>query len=255
MEGESLAQAEKATAENLDPELRRHGELNMFAFDLISITLSRLPEVLISEIPLPQKVATSLLVQLSNDLRTSSLLAIMGYPVQAATIVSSMYEIAYCIAAIGSDLRMAEKWVKHEDPTKPFLGVRKMTIEGLRKLRHPNPEEQATSEYRVYQQLCMAKHKNPLFQKEHGYTIRGKELVAMNGPSESEGSIRVAWFVMEHASGLAFKALASFVGNFLASGKNKDLVQGLRELGDRKKVLETEAISRWGAEDPFPGKW
>jgi len=73
MNGESLAQAEQNALKALDDELRQHGHLNMIAFDLINLCLSRLPELPIKEIPLPQKISTSLLVQLSNDLRTSSL--------------------------------------------------------------------------------------------------------------------------------------------------------------------------------------
>jgi hypothetical protein len=255
MNGESLAQAEQNALKALDEELRQHGHLNLIAFDLINLCLSRLPELPIKEIPLPQKISTSLLVQLSNDLRTSSLLSLMGYPIQAATIVSSMYEIAYCIAAIGSDQTMAEKWVNHEEPTKPFLSIKKLTIEGLRKLGHPKPEEQLKSEYRVYQQLCMAKHKNPLFHMQHGYIIQGNKVVSMNGPSTSKESIRTAWFVMEHASGLAFRAMISFIQNNIPSNESKELIQKVKELGDQKKQLEAKAIQRWGIEDPFPGKW
>jgi hypothetical protein len=255
MNVESLAESEKAAAEALDIELERHSRLNMFAFNLICFALSRLPGKAFEETPLPQRIATSLLVQLSDDLRASSLLASMGYSVQAATIVSSMYELAYSIAAIGSDHTIAKKWVNHDDPTRPFLSVKKLTIEGLRKLEHSDLEVQANSEYRVYQQLCMAKHKNPLFHKQHGYTIQGSKVIIMNGPKTSEESIRTAWFTMEHASGLAFIALLSFIKNHLSLIENNDLIQNVWKLGKQKKQLETEAINRWGTEDPFPGKW
>ena len=97
--GESLVDAEKKALATLGPELNRHGKVNMQAFNLIGDVLSRMSEKHLKESSLSQKVATSLIVQVSNDLRTASLLALGGYAVQAATIVSSMFESTYCIAA------------------------------------------------------------------------------------------------------------------------------------------------------------
>ncbi|MFH1702125.1 MAG: hypothetical protein ABIB41_01670 [Nitrospirota bacterium] len=81
--GESLENAEREALRILDSELSRHGKLNMQAFNLVGITLCCLPEQNIQNIPLSQRIATSLLVHISNDLRTSSLLALGGYAVQA----------------------------------------------------------------------------------------------------------------------------------------------------------------------------
>jgi len=211
--GESLADAERDALKSLDSELNRHGKLNMQAFNLIGFALSRLPVIDIHKVPLPRKIATSLLVKISNDLRTASLLALTGYAVQAITIVSSMFESSYCIAAIGSDKDLAQKWVDHDTPIGPFMGVRAMVEKGLKNLGHPSVSKQTEVEYRVYRQLCMPKHTNPLFQMEYGYIIREGEVVAMNGPNTSEDTVRAAWFAMEHATALAFIALICFVNS------------------------------------------
>ena len=253
--GESIIEAEKAAIKTLDPELRRHGKLNMHAFNLISDVLSCLPENNIQDISLSQKIATSLLIQLSNDLRATSLLALTGYAVQAVTLVSSMFESAYCIAAIGSDRDLAEKWVNHDNPTKAFMGVKDMVKRGIENLEHPNVLKQTEVEYSVYRQLCMAKHANPLFQMEHGFIIDDGEVVAMNGPNTSENTIRAAWFAMEHATALTFIALVSFVKYHFQVEENNELVGKILALGDARKQLESEAKNRWGTEDPFPGKW
>ena len=253
--GESIVEAEKAAIEILDPELRRHGKLNMHAFNLIGDVLNCLPENNIQDIPLSQKIATSLLIQLSNDLRAASLLALSGYAVQAVTLVSSMFESAYCIAAIGSDRDLAEKWVNHDNPTKSFMGVKAMVKKGIENLEHPNVLKQTEVEYRVYRQLCMAKHANPLFQMEHGFIVDDGEVVAMNGPNTSENTIRAAWFAMEHATALTFIALICFVKFHLQFEDNNELVGQILALGDARKQLESEAKNRWGTEDPFPGKW
>jgi hypothetical protein len=252
---ESLAEAEKEALKVLEPELSRHGVLTMDAFNLIGTTLGRIPEQLFQEIPLSQKVTTSLLIQLANDLRSSSLLALRGYAVQAVTIVSSMLETAYCIAAIGSDEPLAEKWVKHNDPTRPFMSVKTMIIRGLENFDHPDPISQAKIEYRVYRQLCMSKHANPLFQIHHGFVFGPDEVIATNGPNTSDNFIRASWFALEHSAALSFIALSSFITNHLSEQANEDLLERVEYIGVRRKELEAEAKKRWGSEDPFPGRW
>jgi len=252
---DSLADAEMEALKILAPELHLHGKLNMRAFDLIGAVVNRLPELRIHEIPLSKRIAISLLVQLSNDLRASSLLALRGYSVQAVTIVSSMFESAYCIAAIASDPELAQKWVNHDTPTRPFLAVKTMIEKGLKNLGQQSVEKQLEIEYRVYRQLCMAKHSNPLFQMEHGFTIDDGDVVAMNGPSVSENTIRAAWFAMEHATALAFIALFSFFRHHMSQKDNEDIFQEILFIGEERKQLEAEAQKRWGTEDPFPGKW
>lgn len=253
--GESLEDAEQEALKILEPELSHHGELNLQAFNLVGLTLGSLPEQNIQDIPLTRKIATCLLVQISNDLRTSSLLAIKGYSVQAVTIVSSMFESAYCIAAIGSDQSLAEKWVNHDDPTRSFMGVKAMVRQGLINLGHPNVEKQTDIEYRVYSQLCMAKHANPLFQMQHGYIIQEGKVVSINGPTTSEDSIRAAWFAMEHATALTFIGLMSFIKFHMSSQKDGDILRQVLALGAARKQLESKAKERWGTKDPFPGKW
>ncbi|MFH1702982.1 MAG: hypothetical protein ABIB41_06075 [Nitrospirota bacterium] len=174
---------------------------------------------------------------------------------RSVTIVSSMFESAYCIAAIGSNQSLAQKWVNHDDPTRSFMGVKTMVEQGLINLGHPNVEKQTEIEYRVYSQLCMAKHANPLFQMEHGYIIQEGSVVSINGPNTSENTIRAAWFAMEHATALTYIALMSFIKFHLPSQKKDDILRQVLALGKARKQLESEAKKRWGTKNPFPGKW
>jgi hypothetical protein len=252
---QSLPDAEREALKVLEPELFRHGKLTEDAFNLIGVTLGRVPEQPFREISLPQKVTTSLLIQISNDLASSSMLAFRGYAVQSVTIVSSMFETSYCIATIGSDQAMAQRWADHDDPTRPFMKVKDMIICGLRNFDHPDPKAQAEIEYRVYRQLCMAKHSNPLFQMLHGYFFSRDEVIAMNGPNTSENFIRASWFALEHAAAVSFIALMSFITNHLSVKENKDLLNQVVSIGDRREELENLGKKRWGTVDPFPGKW
>jgi hypothetical protein len=57
-----------------------------------------------------------------------------------------MYETAYTIAAIGSDDVLADEWINHDDPMRPYKSARQLTREGLAKLKVPDVDTQAATE-------------------------------------------------------------------------------------------------------------
>jgi hypothetical protein len=252
---ESLGETEKNAIESLDPELREHAVLSSDAFNLVGLALNSMPERPVGEISPSEKVATVLLIRLSNDLRCASLLALRGYAIQAVTLAASIYEAAFTIAYIGSDDERAREWTKHDNPTQSFKNIRSMTQEGLAKLGHPRPDAQTKIEYTVYRQLCMGKHSNPLLQQRYGYQWQENSVLAMNGPDTSEPAVRAAWFALEHSVGFTFIALSSFFLSHLPKDVADKLRPRFEDIGERRKKLETKAKERWGTEDPFPGKW
>ncbi len=253
--GESLEAAERQALSILVAELTGHLALTEKAFNLVGVAVSNLPEVPLRDVSQSRKVATALLVRLSNDLRSAALLAPRGYALQAATLVASIYETAYTIAAIGSDDSLADEWINHDDPTKTFRKTPDLTRAGLEKLGVPSVETQAATEYRVYWQLCLAKHVNPVLQTQHGFRFEGGNVVAMNGPDFSEPAVRTAWFALEHAASLTFIALASFITNHVPPEKKAALMKQAEAIGADRKLLEASAKARWGTEDPEAGKW
>ena len=253
--GESLGDAERHAVYSLEPELREHGKMTQFAFDLIGTTLAKTPVILLRDVPQSRKVATSLLVRLSNDLRATALLALRGYPIQAASIVASMYEVAFAVAVIGADKQKAQQWIDHAEPTRSFQNVKSMTSEGLKKLGVPDADNHANKRYEVYSQLCMARHANPLLQKQFGIQVHYDDVVAMNGPDTSEGAVRMAWFALDHAAFLSYVALASFITNHSPMVEQDNLRKQSEALGAWRHRLEQAAVQRWGTEDPYPGKW
>ncbi|MGH9334158.1 MAG: DUF4265 domain-containing protein [Vicinamibacteria bacterium] len=236
-------------------EAREHARLCSDAFNRVGLTLNRMPERLVDDIHSSEKVATVLLIRLSNDLLCASLLARRGYALQAVTLVAAIYEAAFTIAYLGSDEERARNWIEHEDPTRSFMDMRSMTKEGLAKLGTPDPDAQANVEYKVYRQLCMGKHSNPLLQKRYGYQRRESSVFAMNGPDTSESSVRAAWLALEHGAALTYIALSSFFLSHLPKDLADELCPQLENIGAHRKKLEAKAKERWGTEDPFPGKW
>jgi hypothetical protein len=115
---ESLETAEQQAIGVLAAELSGHLSLTEKAFNLIGRVVSSLPQLTIAEISQSRKVATALLVRLSNDLRSAALVPCRGYALHALSLVASMYETTFAIAAIGADDSMADQWITHDDPTQ-----------------------------------------------------------------------------------------------------------------------------------------
>ena len=130
-----------------------------------------------------------------------------------------------------------------------------MTEEVLRKLGVQDANEQIGAQYRVYRQLCMAKHTNPLFQRQHGYQLQRGRIVAVNGPDTTESAIRAAWFALEQAARLTFLAVAAYVDSHIPLHSRGDLRSKIDAIGAGSNKLATKAARRFGTEDPFPGKW
>lgn len=252
---ESLGQAERQAKERLNVELDAHLTLTEGAFNLICETLAQIPERPLAEVPQPRKVATALLARVSNDLRTASLLALLGYPTQALEVVAWLYEAAFTIAYIRADEDLAQRWIDHADPTQFFASVATMTREGLAKLRVPDAEQKANTAYRTYSQLCMAKHANPLYQQQQGFRVVRGYVEAFNGPDTSDHAIRAAWFALEHAVGLSLIAAASMISDHVPPDRKAALTEWLKQIEEGRKALEIKALTRWGGADPFPGKW
>lgn len=202
------------------------------------------------------RVAVILIIRLANDSRCVSLMAKMGYGMQAASLACSIYEIAYTVAYIGADDSLAEKWINHDEVLKtPFGSILKLTEGGLLKLGVPSPEKHALSEYRNYTQLCMAKHGNPLIQGQHGLHVSKESVIPKNGPDHSEKSIRVGWFTLEKSASAMLVASQSFVSNQVPESARTPLQAEHNATEKKCRDLRELAVNRWGSEDPSPGKW
>jgi len=262
IEYNDIEASEEKAAESLNREIASHIELIRLTFNFINKTLQLLPKRKLSEISQAEKVCSSLLLRLTNDLRCIDMLVSRGYPLQAGTLASSVFEIAYTIIFIGSDEARAQRWIDHDDPKRAFCTVRNMVESSLNKrgklmsLSNEDIKERVESEYRIYRQFCWPKHTNPLLQKVLGYRDQGGKLLMVNGPDTSEDAIRVAWFALDYTAGLLVFCISVFVEEFLAGDEIMEITQdALLALQERGNALKQAAISRWGQEDPFPGKW
>ena len=253
----TLTEAEESAAATLEPELRGHGELTLRAYEALELVLEALPEVPVQSVRLSRVAATQLLVRLANDLRTAALLAIRGYPLQAATLVASMFEVAYTVAYIDGDDELARQWGSHNDPTRLFRPIRQLVRDVIAKLPIPAAEGDAAVErkYRDYRQLCLAKHVNPLLQRQHGLERQGKDIAVLVGPTTHSDAIRVGWFALEQAAGLAFLAGSALLQHHVPAGRQSEACTALSGVETERNELAQRALARGWGENPFPDRW
>ena len=251
----SLEHAETEARAALQAELSHHLELTQDVINLIGDSLALAPELKVVEVPASRKVATNLLIRISNDIRSACILAVSGYPVQSLALVACIYEGAFTVAFISCDDDLAREWINYCDPARPFRDAKTLTQEGLQKLRHPQADTQAIIEYKIYRQLCWAKHNNPILQKEYGYEIDAGNVIWKNGPIISEPAVRASWYSLENAAHFGLLAATSFCVSHVPQKEQRDLMQRIKAVGKTWKTLLDAARQKWGNEDPFPGQW
>ena len=241
----------------LGPHLGDHLRLSQRGFELVSTVLQVLPERKAVDTPLALKVGVGMLIKISNDLRAVALLAARGYPVQAATVASSLYESAVTVAYIARDDTLARAWMRHgtQDPLNSFKGVWPMTQAAVAGLHLPDAPAGAEALFKTYTQLCWAKHANSAFLLNQSYTRVGPDIEGSNGPNTSESAVRAATFALEHAVGLTFVAAAVFVPQHVPLQARPPLVAELRAIDTALLGLRARSRTRWGDDDPFPGRW
>lgn len=253
-EKRSIAEIEAEAASILLPQLRDHLQLSSDVYNFIGQVLDAAPEARLAHVTQARKVTTCLLVRMVNDLRCIGFVSLHGYGDQACTLAASLYEAAFAVLAIGANDGLAQEWIDHADPNAPFKPVSQLTLMAMRNIRVPEPERQAMRWYVQYSQLCLAKHMNPLFQATRGFRVEENRVSLVTGPDLSKQSVRLAWFALEHSSGLALTA-AKFFGENYAHSNQRSLVARSRELDEVLDKLRDAALARGWDKNPFPDDW
>ena len=245
----SLVDSERAAGIAISKELEAYLDAVDAAYKAMGMVMEAVPEQLLEATPLARRVTSMLLARLANDMRCSSLLVMHGYGVQAASIISSAYEVACSIVYIGSDEDRAQRWVNHSSRTSPFMGAKPLTEAVVREC---SPESDYRSVYEKYSDLCMAKHANPILQMWFGVSVdfESKTVhIGDNGPDCSEVGLQVAALALENAAGLGHMAATSFMKHWVSEEKRAGLLPVIEEAGARYHAANAASIERWGKRD------
>jgi len=213
-ERENIDDVERATVERLNSVLRDYVVVSHRVCNAVNLAMAGAPDATFKDVPQSRRVAMNLMIRLANELRCIILLAIRGYPLQAASLVASLWEVAHTIAYVGGDDVRAKDWVAHNDPKRPFQSAFSLTADVVKSLDGvSDPQGMIARAYKVYQGFCQAKHSNPLLQQHFGHYMTDEFVVAMNGPDESEAALSLARSTLKRASQLTLIGVASYFDN------------------------------------------
>lgn len=251
-----LQQQEREASSRLGGELQEHLRL---ARDMYNAATSAIDFVSQNIRPLPAsaRVRLALLAKLLSDLRAAILAALNGYGPQAATVASSLYETVFTTIYIGTDDVLARSWRDHgkSKPTEPFRSVWKLTEGALRRLGVQDVERITAARYRIYSELCLAKHNNAVFLAQHVVQQHGQDVTFFSGPDSSERSLRTATVVLEHSIALTHLAVAVFLNDYVEPERRRQFSVLMNSVMDRWRTISGGSRKRWPGGDPFPGKW
>ena len=250
-----ISEAEAAAARSLEPRLKDHLQINSDVYKFVGLVLDGVPDARLRDVTQARKVTSCLLVRIANDLRCIGVVSVRGYADQACALAASVYEAVFAAMAIGEEETLAQEWIDHSDPNRPFKSVRKLTLMGMQRLGIHEPERQAKRWYVHYSQLCMAKHMNPLIQTTRGFRIEQNQILVVTGPDTTEESVRLAWFALEHSAGFALTAAGFFSQKYVQQSNQKELAARSRELHEALGKLRDAAVARGWDKNPFPNHW
>lgn len=167
-------QAEQGVQEKLSTDLAAHlalaTEYESLAFDL----LQSIEQLGVSADV--YRAQATLLARVLQDLRCITSIAPLGYTMQAWTIASSAFEASYALGFIGSNQDRARRWLEHKDMKNLPWPTYDAVSNSLRYLDigedASSQHDLAQNEYKLYTYLCMAKHVNPLPERNRYWFTR-----------------------------------------------------------------------------------
>jgi hypothetical protein len=130
---------------------------------------------------------------------------------QALTLSATMHELAFAIGYIGIDDARAASWETHTKDYDTFPSLRQRTAAVRATLlalgmKGEGLEEELDRLERNYRFLCMAKHANPLLQKNWGAREHNQSLSLFHGPFLGRHTTRQAKQILYAATELIWYA-------------------------------------------------
>lgn len=177
-----------------------------------------------------------LLVRTLQDLRACVLLTLRGYTMQAWTAAASAFEAAHAMGFIGADATRAERWLNHTDQHRGPFSVKDGVI-GTFKYLDLGPtaaerQQLADNEYGIYEKLCMAKHVNPLAERNRYWLSKGSSVRLQFTPFMSTGRLKEARLGLALAARSAILALWVLSKTHDPAGVDSRIVRLATESGE-----------------------
>jgi len=201
LETEAMAKTEAKLGRPLNAAIR--------TFNLISEVVQLGPAV--TKLSAATKVRLLLLQRIITDLRCCTILAQRGYGIQAAAGAACVFEGWVTLSAI-RDEPSAIEWVNHQKEDVSFGQIKRMTKAAVKSIVDDanDVEILAGQHYAHYRQLCMAKHLNPIVERNRGFIRRGKEIEFTHGPDLSKQGLWHIHYAVHSSALFAMYGLGAF---------------------------------------------
>jgi hypothetical protein len=157
------------------------------------------------------KVRLLLLQRIITDLRCCTILAERGYGIQAAAGAACVFEGWVTLSAI-CDEQSAVEWASHQKEDVSFGQIRKLTKAAVKSIVDDAKDVEilARQHYDHYRQLCMAKHLNPIVERNRGFVRRGNEIEFTHGPDLTNQGLWHIHYAIHSSALFAMYGLGAF---------------------------------------------
>ncbi|MEX2155204.1 MAG: hypothetical protein WD773_00010 [Gemmatimonadales bacterium] len=201
----SEIQVRKRISKSIGLHLAVAKEIEALAYDImVNLSKPSRPQAIL-------RAHSILLVRTLQDLRACVLLSLRGYTMQAWTAAASAFEAAHAMGFIGADPSRAERWLNHTDQDRGPFSVKDGVVGSFKYLdlgqTASDRQQLVDNEYGLYEKLCMAKHINPLAERNRYWISRDNSTRLQFTPFLSDGRIKEARLGLALAARSAILAL------------------------------------------------
>ena len=179
-----------------------------------------------------------LLTRLQGDLRVVHWAARNGYAVQAMALAAAVQELAYQAVYVGESDEETRRWAAHdrEDRTYPECG-HYAVLRRVASLLH-YPDQWVDPHYRLYQQLCLAKHGNPVLAAQYAAVEREDSIIeVLPSPHFSAKIAHFARYALLHSSRAVYDAVMFFGEHHLVGLQHQKVANLITQIPTRINEL------------------
>lgn len=206
---------EQKASEQILPELKEHLDYLDQVYEFCFKVPQALNSKMYNQVSKQLRCQLMILMRITDFLRSIRFLITNGYPEQACTLASSIFELAHTSAYLLHSPEAVDKWFGNTDIQAQMSNL--ICGGGYKKLVEKNYSYKgfasaSDNEFKIYQQLCWMKHSHPVMQ---GLLLKDNRVHFQIGPYTDEKSINHAWFCIEHSSRLTEGSGANkLIGSF-----------------------------------------
>ncbi len=202
-------------------------------------------------------VCRNLFYRLMTDIFAISRLAFTGYSLQAATLASSSFESAFVIMYVGANNANAKKWSENPSLTHSPLKIKEyirevMECEGLVEQKLI---DETNKFYKIYQQMCGAKHANVHIQGHFQQRTIEDETRLEYGADSEPRSIWLSAWTLTNFFILFLLSSRAFTASHVIQPKQSELLTNINDLLTQSQQLTTDVnnyATQKSIENNFP---